>query len=352
MSRPTWSCPGSTGCSRTRSGGRSGSITACGRSTCRRISTSSSSASIAAGRPPPPSSACSASASPSSPPPITSWSAGANGMSHSGVIRPLGVEMAEDRRFAPPRAALVPSRAAFAPAGAAFGSSGMAGHVVVVGNLKGGSGKSTLVINLAGALAEVGRRVAILDCDPQGTASAWASRGHAAVPVRFEPLRNLNGAGSWLVTAGEMRRGVDVLLIDLPGVVAPAMGAAFLIASLILIPVAPQAVDVEGTRRVMAHLDKARAERPQAPPQALLVPVRVRELERGLVPWQDLLEPLAPPMTPPLRHQVAFDRAFEEGRWVGERFPGSDAHREVQAGARRGGGEPHPGGAPPGLRPA
>jgi chromosome partitioning protein len=243
--------------------------------------------------------------------------------------------MAEDRRFAPPRAAFVPSRAAFAPAGAAFGSSGMAGHVVVVGNLKGGSGKSTLVINLASALAEVGRRVAILDCDPQGTASAWASRGHAAVPVRFEPLRNLNGAGSWLVTAGEMRRGVDVLLIDLPGVVAPAMGTAFLIASLILIPVAPQAVDVEGTRRVMAHLDKARAERPQAPPQALLVPVRVRELERGLVPWQDLLEPLALPMTPPLRHQVAFDRAFEEGRWVGERFPGSDAHREVQAVARR-----------------
>ena len=52
----------------------------------------------------------------------------------------------------------------------------MAGHVIVVGNLKGGSGKSTLVINLASALAEVGRRVAILDCDPQGTASAWASR--------------------------------------------------------------------------------------------------------------------------------------------------------------------------------
>jgi chromosome partitioning protein len=211
----------------------------------------------------------------------------------------------------------------------------MAGHVVVVGNLKGGSGKSTLVINLACALAEAGRRVAILDCDPQGTASAWASRGHAAVPVRFEPLRNLNGAGGWLVTAGEMRRGVDVLLIDLPGVVAPAMGAAFLIASLILIPAAPQAVDVEGTRRVMAHLEKARAERPHAPPQALLVPVRVRDLERGLVPWQDILEPLGLPMAPPLRHQVAFDRAFEEGRWVGERFPGSDAHREVQAIARR-----------------
>jgi chromosome partitioning protein len=51
-----------------------------------------------------------------------------------------------------------------------------AGHVVVVGNLKGGSGKSTLVINLAGALASTGRRIAILDCDPQGTSSSWARR--------------------------------------------------------------------------------------------------------------------------------------------------------------------------------
>jgi cellulose biosynthesis protein BcsQ len=184
--------------------------------------------------------------------------------------------MAEDRRFAPPRAAVAPS--------------GTAGHVVVVGNLKGGSGKSTLVINLAGALTESGRRVAILDCDPQGTVSGWAARGHASVPVRFEPLRNLNGAGGWLVTAGEMRREVDVLLIDLPGVVAPAMGAAFLIASLILIPTVPQAVDVEGTRRVMAHLEKARAERPQAPPHALLVPVRVRDLERGLVDFPSLVD--------------------------------------------------------------
>ena len=100
----------------------------------------------------------------------------------------------------------------------------MAGHVIVVGNLKGGSGKSTLVMNLASALAEIGRRVAILDCDPQGTAPAWASRGHAAGgPLRAaaQPERTRSG---W--HARQMRRGVDVLLIDLPGVVAPAMGAA------------------------------------------------------------------------------------------------------------------------------
>jgi len=123
----------------------------------------------------------------------------------------------------------------------------VAGRVVVVGNLKGGSGKSTLVMNLAGALAERGRQVAILDCDPQGTATSWGDRG-GTVRVRYEPLKNLNGAGGWLATASAMRREVDVLILDLPAVVAPAMGAAFMIADVILIPVAPQAVDIEGEK--------------------------------------------------------------------------------------------------------
>jgi hypothetical protein len=90
-------------------------------------------------------------------------------------------------------------------------------------------------------------------------------------------------------------------------------------------------VDIEGTRRVLAHLAKARAERAQSPPPALLVPVRVRDLERGLVRWEELLEPLGLPMTPPLRQQLEFDRAFEAGLWVGERFPDGAAHREVMA---------------------
>lgn len=211
----------------------------------------------------------------------------------------------------------------------------VAGRVVVVGNLKGGSGKSTLVMNLAGALAEKGRTIAILDCDPQGTATSWADRG-GPVRVRFEPLKNLNGAGGWLATASAMRREVDILIVDLPAVVAPAMGAAFMIADVILIPVAPQAVDMEGSRRVLAHLETARAERRTGtPPKALLVPSRVREMERGLERWETMLEPMGLPSTTPLRHHIGYDRAFERGQWVGQAFPGGGAHREVTAIAER-----------------
>jgi hypothetical protein len=53
------------------------------------------------------------------------------------------------------------------------------------------------------------------------------------------------------------------------------------------------------------------------------------------VRWQELMEPLSLPMTPPLRQQLEFDRAFEAGLWVGERFPGGTAQREVMAIAER-----------------
>ncbi len=66
-------------------------------------------------------------------------------------------------------------------------------RVILVANPKGGSGKTTLSINLAGWLASQGRRVAMLDLDRQKSATHWLAARDMALPD-IELLRD--GAGA------------------------------------------------------------------------------------------------------------------------------------------------------------
>ncbi len=56
-------------------------------------------------------------------------------------------------------------------------------RTIAVTNHKGGSAKTTTAVNLAAALGEDGRRVLVIDMDPQGSASSWLGVNNPDVGV-------------------------------------------------------------------------------------------------------------------------------------------------------------------------
>ena len=60
--------------------------------------------------------------------------------------------------------------------------------VLALVNRKGGVGKTTLAVNIAACLARQGQAVLLVDADPQGSATAWASVRDADVEPPFQVI--------------------------------------------------------------------------------------------------------------------------------------------------------------------
>lgn len=119
---------------------------------------------------------------------------------------------------------------------------------ILIANSKGGSGKTTVTTSLAGYFARSGRRTSLMDCDPQGSSSAWASQraAHLAPVNAFTSNNPSHG-----LTPGWMLRvpaNTEVLLIDTPAGLRSYEFEQFARhADALVIPVVPSPIDLRAT---------------------------------------------------------------------------------------------------------
>ena len=136
----------------------------------------------------------------------------------------------------------------------------MTGKVIAVAQQKGGSGKTTIAVNLAVACARQGKTVALLDTDPQGSLGRWFMARRERLG---EPGMAFSTSSAWGVSyeCEKLRREADIVLVDTPPKVDADLRPALREADLVLIPVATSHVDLWATEGV---LDLARRERKRA----------------------------------------------------------------------------------------
>jgi chromosome partitioning protein len=201
-------------------------------------------------------------------------------------------------------------------------------HVVktiTVLSRKGGSGKTTLAVNLALTAFLAGRKVLLADIDPQRSASD-------ALRSRVEPgptLADITAGKLFLTKSNAMREGFDYLFIDTPAAPEADVAQAVNIADFCLVAGRPSFLDLapivrtaEAVRRLgksgMVVLNQAHTNRPEVAPVAF---PEIMEALRfcGL--------PLAPHG---LRSREAFQKAMAQGRCVAEYEPDSPAARDLE----------------------
>lgn len=207
-------------------------------------------------------------------------------------------------------------------------------RLVVAGGLKGGCGKTTLALGLAGVLAEAGLRVALVDADPSGAALAGARHGLDGMPRRGLPLRDKAALRPWLQALGELRRAADILLLDLPPGDPLPLAAAAYAGDLVLVPAAPTGLDLAAARATLAWVERARAARGGAAPDILLVPSRMAPPPASDLGAVRELADCGAALAPPLHLRPAHDRAYRAGLPVASAAPDSPEHRELVAIAR------------------
>ena len=176
-------------------------------------------------------------------------------------------------------------------------------HVIVVANEKGGTGKSTVSINLVIALLKAGYRVASIDLDTRQRTltrflenrNSWAREAGKPIELPFHHALNrgdsVNVADNETQEFGEFAEAVrqiehdyEFLVIDTPASDSYLMRLAHSLADTLVSPINDSFIDVDVFSRV--HHD--RAQRGAVAHYAELVIEarrRRRQVDAGLIDW-------------------------------------------------------------------
>lgn len=125
------------------------------------------------------------------------------------------------------------------------------GELIVVASQKGGTGKSTVATNLAVITAAKGKKVLLVDCDPQQSATKWYGLRENQLGERNKitliekSFKGMDVKAIWRDIA-KFQEVYEIVIVDTPGETAAFIAGLMKVADLVLIPMATGYYDFWG----------------------------------------------------------------------------------------------------------
>ena len=199
-------------------------------------------------------------------------------------------------------------------------------QIVLFAQQKGGAGKTMLLTQVAVSLAGRGRQVAIIDLDPQRSASEWHE-------LRVNRLGE-DAGGISLIESTNWRASADIhkgarkasiVLVDSPGTAEVLKRVALKAANFCVVPCQPSAADVWACRTTLQLIEEAGIQHKvllnRVPPRSNAADAAVAELAGFGAPVIDAT----------VGTRSAFVEAFMTGAGVTETARKSKAAAEIEA---------------------
>ena len=200
--------------------------------------------------------------------------------------------------------------------------------ILTIGGIKGGSGKTTLAINIAVARALKKQSVLLIDADEQKSASTWSEKRDT---LKLDtPITVVHLTGNSLLTqVKNLAPNYDGVIIDVGGRNSSSLRASLLVSDIFLTPFRPRSLDIWTVEKLEELLEEAISMNPSLKSYSVLNQADVRGSDNKDANSTLKESSLIAPLSCAISHRKIFANAASEGQGILE-FKPSDKKAEKE----------------------